>query len=150
MAGGMYTLANFLDWKAAKTVNDIALLSATTSSHRKTYANLTTTVDYLTTKLSLANKNLLAALRKNNRLKRLLGKFRIGGCTSKKNGNRRSTPWQSVLLDMRLQLWESNPQINGAEDGTCHEFNRIKHEVRLGEEQANVRTARTGVCIKSY
>ena len=77
-------MANFLDWKAAKTVNDIALLSATTSSHRKTYANLTTTVDYLTTKLLLADKNLLAALRDNNRLKRLLGKFRIGGCTSEK------------------------------------------------------------------
>ena len=77
---------NDLDRKSDETTNAIAILDATIASDRETYSNLVTTVASLTTNLFSENKNLVAALRDNARLERLLGQCRLGGRTSKKTG----------------------------------------------------------------
>ena len=65
---GVYHLANFAKQKEDKTVNVIALLADATSSDQKIYANLANNVAPLATKLALANKIIVAALRDNARL----------------------------------------------------------------------------------
>ena len=77
--GGVYPSANALDQKADETINAITLLDVATTIDHETYSNLTTTTNYITTKLSLASKNLVATLKYNAHLERLLGQFRIGG-----------------------------------------------------------------------
>ena len=90
----MYHLANFAKQKEDETVNVIALLADATSSDQKIYANLANNVAPLATKLALANKIIVAALRENARLKCSLHK--------KNNGNMRRPPGHSLLLVVQL------------------------------------------------
>ena len=82
----MYPLENFFENKAERTVDGTTLLVAATPINRKKHANPATTITSLATKLSLYNKNLVAALKDNVCLERLLRKFRICGRTSEKMG----------------------------------------------------------------
>ena len=75
-ADNIYPLANAFDWKTEKTVDTIALLAAATANDPKTYLNPANTVTSLTAKVSLVDKNLVAALQNNARLERLLRKCR--------------------------------------------------------------------------
>ena len=75
-ADDIYPLANAFDWKTEKTVDTIALLAAATANDPKTYLNPANTVTSLTAKVSLVDKNLVAALQNNARLERLLRKCR--------------------------------------------------------------------------
>ena len=83
-AGAFYPSENALDQKAYKTVDAITIIADTTVIYSKTHYNLETTVASLTAKLLSANKNPMEALRENVHPENLLGKFRLGGCTSKK------------------------------------------------------------------
>ena len=66
-----------------ETINVISLLAAATTSDRETDANLPTTAASLETEPSLANKHILASLRENPHIERLLGQCKIGGSMSK-------------------------------------------------------------------
>ena len=83
-AGAIYLSENSLDQKAYKTVDAITLISDTTVIDSKTHNNVETTVASLTAELFSANKNPMEALRGNVHPENLLGKCRLGGCTSKK------------------------------------------------------------------
>ena len=91
-ASGMYPSGNALEWKADQNVDTIALLADATTSDWETHSNFLTTTTSLTNKLSPSNKNLVASLKDNTRLERLLGQCWTGVCTSEKMGTGGSLP----------------------------------------------------------
>ena len=66
-----------------ETVNAISLLAAAKTSDRETDANPPIKVASLETEPSLANKHIVASLKENSHIERLLGQCRIGGSMSK-------------------------------------------------------------------
>ena len=93
--------------RETENIDTIALLASDTASDRDTYTNLTGTVKLLMSELVIAKKNLVEAMKENNRLERVLGqchqhasKAGCGGATGRGfTPNRKRGP---LLLVMRI------------------------------------------------
>ena len=59
----------------AENIDTIDLLASATASDRDTYANLYRMVASIMAELVVVNKNLVEALKENNRLERVLGQY---------------------------------------------------------------------------
>ena len=85
-AGATYQSANSLLPQPTRlplneTAKSLALLAAATASDRETYSNLAATVTALTMQLVDENQKLVISLKKNTRLKRLLGEMQLKAAT---------------------------------------------------------------------
>ena len=61
--------------REAENIDTIDLLASATASDRDTYANLYRMVASIMAELVIVNKNLVEALKENNRLERVLGQY---------------------------------------------------------------------------